>query len=99
MENDDNLKEFHDHRNEEFKRKQKLDKIFWDMLKEMTLFFIFFFLLLVVAFMNNSNAAYSTNQLFKSTFVDSQTTEEIGLYDVNIAFLCIRSIICLFDLY
>ena len=72
-----------DYRKEEFKKYKKFDRLFWNTLKEMTIFSVFFFFLLVVAYSNNTNAGFTANQLFKSTFVDSQSLNEMNLNDVS----------------
>ncbi len=53
-----------------------------EILKEIGVYFIFLAILYYVSFTNLSNSAFTYNQLFKYTFLDSQNLNEIGLNDV-----------------
>ena len=69
---------------EEHKRLRIMDKRLNEILKEIGIYLIFLFFLYYVSFKNLSSSAFTYNQLFQQTFVDSQSSNEIGLNDVFI---------------
>jgi hypothetical protein len=71
---DDDLKEMRQIRLLEIK--------FWSILNELGVYLVFWFLLYVVSFFNLNNSSFVYNQLFLNTFVNRQSLDEIGLYDV-----------------
>ena len=73
-----------EHDFEELRRYRRLDKKFDEMLKDIGIFLIFLFILYVVSFTNISNSAFNYNQLFINTFVQSQNSNEIYLFNVII---------------
>lgn len=69
---------------DEFKRIRTLDHMLWSIIKEVFIYVTFLIVLYVVSFSNVSTSSYTYYKLFLSTFVQSQSQNEIGLYDVNI---------------
>jgi hypothetical protein len=61
-----------------------MNKTLNEILKEIGIYLIFLFFLYYVSFKNLSSSAYTYNQLFQQTFVDPQSSNEIGLNDVFI---------------
>jgi hypothetical protein len=53
-------------------------------LKEVFGYIVFIVILFVVALSNLSNSAIQYNRLFQSNFVEQQSSNEIGLFDVRI---------------
>jgi hypothetical protein len=53
-------------------------------LKEVFGYIVFIVVLFVVAFSNLSNSAMQYYRLFQSNFVEQQSSNEIGLFDVRI---------------
>jgi hypothetical protein len=68
----------------ELKRIRILDQKCWSILKEVFAYIVFIVVLFVVAFSNLSNSAMQYNRLFQSNFVEQQSSNEIGLFDVRI---------------
>jgi hypothetical protein len=68
----------------ELKRIRNLDRKCWSILKEVFVYIVFIVVLYVVTFSNLSNSAMRYNHLFQSNFVEQQSSNEIGLYDVRI---------------
>ena len=68
----------------ELKRIRNLDQKCWSILKEVFVYIVFIVVLYVVTFSNLSNSAMRYNRLFQSNFVEQQSSNEIGLYDVRI---------------
>jgi hypothetical protein len=68
----------------EFKKQRLLDKAFWELVKEITLFSFFLCFLFMVAYSNISTSAFHFNQLFQHTVAIKQSNLEIGLNNVNL---------------
>jgi hypothetical protein len=75
----------------ELRRKRLLDIILWSILNEAGIFSLFLLILFVVTFFNLNNSSFIYNQLFKSTFDNKQSQNELGLNNVIFA-----KIFCLF---
>ena len=67
----------------EIKRNRILDQKCRSILKDFSEYIIFIFLLFEVTFSNLNNSALQYNILFQSNFVDSQSPNEINLYNVS----------------
>ena len=67
---------------EEHKHLRIMNKKLNEILKEIGIYLIFLAILYYVSFTNLSNSAFTYNRLFKNTFVDSQSSNEIGLNEV-----------------
>ena len=67
----------------ELKRIRILDRKCWSILKEVFVYIVFIVVLFQVTFSNLSNSAIQYNFLFQSSFVEPQSSSEIGLYDVR----------------
>ena len=80
---DNDVPVFDDHDVIEFRKKRRFDEMFYSILKEVFIFAVFYTILLMISYYNISNSAFQYNQLFISTFVDPQNSNEIGLNDVN----------------
>jgi hypothetical protein len=68
---------------DELKKLRLFDKRFDEIIKEIGIFCIFLIFLFVVAFSNLSSSSFIYNQLFQSTFIDPQSSSEIGFDDVK----------------
>ena len=65
----------------ELSKKQRfLNKEFYSIIKEITIFTIFLILLFLVAYLNFLNSSFYFNQLYQRNFVNSQTN---GAFDFN----------------
>jgi hypothetical protein len=71
----------------EMKRIRILDKKCWSILKEVLIYIVFTIVLYEVTFSNLSNSSMQYNFLFRNTFVQHQSSSEIGLYDVKLFFV------------
>ncbi len=81
----------------EMKRIRILDQKCWSILKEVLIYIVFMIVLYQVTFSNLSSSSMQYNFLFRNTFVQGQSSSEIGLYDVKL-FFCLNFFF-LFSLY
>ena len=68
----------------ELKRIRVLDQKCWSILKEAFINVVFLFVLYYVAFSNITASSIQYNFLYQNNFVKSQSSKEIGLFDVII---------------
>jgi hypothetical protein len=68
----------------ELKRIRILDQKCWSILKEACINVVFMFVLYYVAFSNITASSMQYNFLYQNNFVKSQSSKEIGLFDVMI---------------
>jgi hypothetical protein len=66
----------------ELKRTRLWDKQFDEILREIGVYLVFLFFLYFVSFSNFSDSSFTYNELFESTFVQPQSTNETGLEEV-----------------
>ncbi len=68
----------------EFKKQRLLDKEFWELVKDFTIFSVFLWFLFMVAYSNLSTLSIYSNRLYQNNFASKQSNVEIGLKNVNL---------------
>jgi transketolase len=71
---------------EEMKKNRILDQKCWSIFKEVFIYVAFVCVLCEVAFSNLSSSSMQYNFLFRNNFVNSLSSNDMGLYDVKIFF-------------
>ena len=67
---------------DDLKRKRIVEIRLKEIFKEIFLYCIFLFILYYISYTNISISAYTYNKLFQHTFVDKQSSNELGLNEV-----------------
>ena len=81
---EESISMFADDELNEMRRIRLLDIKLWSILNEVGIYAIFLLILCLVTFFNLNNSSFIYNQLFFSTFVNQQSQNELGLYNVNL---------------
>ena len=76
----------------ELRKKRLFEVKMSQIIKEISIYSFFLIFLYVVAFSNLSSSSFQYNQLFITTFVEKQSSEEIGLNDVRKFCILIRDV-------
>ena len=71
----------------EMKKNRILDQKCWSIFKEVFIYVAFVCVLCEVAFSNLSSSSMQYNFLFRNNFVNSLSSNDMGLYDVKNIFL------------
>ena len=86
LNNEQDNQKFNNDDLKELKKLRVLDQKCWSILTEILKYAVFIVLLYQVAYSNISSSSMPYNKLFQYTFVQSQSSNDIGLYDVGIFF-------------
>ncbi len=76
----------------ELRKKRLFEVKMSQIIKEIAIYSCFLIFLYVVAFSNLSSSSFQYNQLFITTFIEKQSSEEIGLNDVRKFCILIRDV-------